>query len=244
MKKDLICFATVTLARSRSEEKIILKSLRALSQTDLPMVVVDGGSSKNFISDLKSIPRINIKRETKGNLFTQVRQALKEASIRYPFVFYSESNKFEFLSKKSKDFLRDARVLIQSDQNLGMILASRSKKSTTTFPKFQRLEESLINKLLCHLLKKKSIVDFTYGPRIINASLIRYLEDISLDLGWGWMSFLLFAAKAENKKIYSTTLEALCPKNERMETKVDTKFRLKQFQDHLSAIDYGISILQ
>lgn len=244
MNKDLICFATVTLARSRSEEKIILESLKALSETGLSMVVVDGGSSKDFIADLKSIPRINIKRETKGNLFTQVRQALKEASVRYPFIFYSESNKFEFLFKKSKDFLRDARVLIQSDQNLGMILASRSKKSIATFPKFQRLEESIINELLCYLLKKKSTVDFTYGPRIINVSLIRYLEDISLNLGWGWMSFLLFAAKAENKKIYSTTLEALCPKNERMETKSDTKFRLRQFQNHLSAIDHGVSIFQ
>ena len=56
MKKNEIAIATITRVRDAEEDILLREAMRSLSKQDIPVVVVDRGSSQDFISFLKSLP--------------------------------------------------------------------------------------------------------------------------------------------------------------------------------------------
>lgn len=227
--------STITLAHSPHEEKQIIDSLGLLSKLDLPVVVCDGGSPDSFLNQVKKINGVIITPQPSGGLLNQVRESLNRAAGIYPYVFYTESNKFAFFNDQLSFFLDEANKIIKRSHP-GVIVTSRSPESFSTYPPFQRQTETFINMLLAEFLGATELVDYSYGPRIIDSGLIPYLNQVTTDFGWGWMSYIVLMAKKINKEIKTVNFNLPCPKNEQGETEKDKIFRLRQFNNHISAI--------
>lgn len=234
MSPEGIGVSTITLARTPNEEKQIVDSLKVLSKLNLPIVVCDGGSPADFLDQLKKIEGIIITPQPGGSLLNQVRESLNTAAAAFPYVFYTESNKLDFFSRQLLFFLDEANKIIKQSHP-DVIVASRSPESFSTYPPFQKQTESITNLLLADFLETK-IQDYSYGPRVIDSQLISSLNSIGTDLGWGWMSYILFAAKNNRQEIKSLEIDLPCPQNEREETAKDKRLRLKQLDDHIRAI--------
>ncbi len=232
--------STVALARTKLEAKTILDTLRLLSKINIPIVVADGGSPKKFLNEIRKIHNVIIEKKKKDDLFSQVKQSLYKASKLGRAIFYLESNKYLLVKTELPKILKKAKKIITKDPEFGLILISRNKKSFETFPKFQRAEEQFLNKLTISLLHLKK-TDYSYGPRILNSSHIKYLKNIHADLGWGWPSFILFTYHKLRKKIYSISVDGVCPVEERVENEEDQRYRLRQLKENLKGIELSLN---
>lgn len=244
MSCEKLAVSTITFARNEKEENLILEGLSSLSAKKVPSIfVVDGGSRKEFLEQLKTIPKIFLISSLGDGLQNQIAESLKKAKESgAPFIFYTESNKAWFFKEKADEFIEKALNLAEKDPAFGMAIASRTPESFSTFPPFQRYEESVVNKLIADFGGLEQNGDYTYGPRIISSSLIPYLDRISGDLGWGWMSFLLIVGKRLGKNIHTVSLDLPCPPDEQKETEKDKVYRLKQFKNQVDAIYQAVTI--
>lgn len=237
MRIENLSVSTITLARNKNEAVKICDSLKVLSKHFPIVVAVDGGSSPSFLKDIRNIPHVRILSE-KGGLVTQVKRSLQEAARENKqFILYTESNKLAFFENSLSRFLELADSYIH-DPNCGVILPCRTSDSFATFPPFQQITEGFLNLVLSKFTMSE--LDYTYGPRIISASLLSSLNEIGDDMGWGWMSDIILAAKKQNKKIIGIEVDLPCPIDERAETEKDKRHRIKQLRDHLLTIERNL----
>lgn len=239
MSAERLTISTITWARDKKEEKSIYGSLSTLSNKNIHIVAVDGGSSEEFLNNLKNLRNISIIRSLKKGVQNQAVESLNKAQSYSEYVFYTESNKGDFFRNNLDEFLSKANSIIDKDPNAGVILPSRTKESFSTYPVFQQQSESFLNTILGEFLNKKAI-DFSYGPRIITGDLIPYVGQLPRDISWGWMTYLLFVAENLGKNTYAVDLDLPCPKDERIETESDKLFRLKQLRNHIEAVEEGL----
>lgn len=230
--------ATLTFARSESEEKLIFDSLQILSKKVSCLVVVDGGSEIKFLRKIKKIPNIKLI-INHGTFIEQVKASLKEAVRRSNVVLYTESDKKYFFSNSLEQFLTRSEPYLLDD-NFGIILPSRDKQSFLSFPKFQQQTEKFLNSTISHFLKKK--LDYTYGPRIISRELVSYLDDVNKDITWGWMTYVLLKAYKNNKTIHGVELY-LPDINNQKEDSMNKIYRISQLEAHLEAFKMAQSYL-
>ena len=240
MDKEKMIASTITWARSPNEERAIIDSITELSTRDFKaIVVVYGGSSKQFLDELSAIPKTTIitNADNKG-LQYQVVESLRRASKENAgWVFYTESNKFHFFKDKLDEFLSTANSYMSQDKNCGIILPLRSKRSFMTFPPFQREAETVINNAI--QVVTNQALDCTYGPRIISSDLLECLDELPEGIDWGWMSYVLTVAHKKGKSIYGVELDLDCPKDDRAEGTKEKLLRIKQLGDHIRAIHYA-----
>ncbi len=243
MSYERLVFSTVTLAKTREEEETIVRGIEMLSSKNIPsLIIVDGGSSSDFIARLGAIPRTSLVQKG-GGLFVQTKEALNKASGESsPYIFYAESNKEQFFKTSLDEFVQKAFEHMERDPNCGIVLPSRTSGSFATFPSFQREEELSLNRLLKELMGRAGDEDFAYGPRIILRDLIPYLNRASKEIGWGWMSYLLIIVNRLGKSIYTIPLELPCPEKERGETRADKLYRLEQFRNHIDGINEALIV--
>jgi hypothetical protein len=96
--------------------------------------------------------------------------------------------------------------------------------------------------LIARLIGEDGATDYTYGPRIMSSTLVSYLDRITEDVGWGWMSFLTIIAKRLGKSVHSVVLDLPCPEEERSEGEAERIFRLSQLKDHVSAMTQAMRL--
>jgi hypothetical protein len=149
-------------------------------------------------------------------LLSQVKESLNTAAASFPYVFYTESNKLNFFSRHLLFFLDEANKIIKQSHP-GVIVASRSPESISTYPPFQKQTESITNLLLADFLETK-IQDYSYGPRVINSQLISFLNNIETDLGWV-DELYSFCRKKQPAEIKSLELDLLSQKRKRRNRK-------------------------
>lgn len=240
MPAEKFTVSTITWARDRREEDLVYDSLSKLSSKNIHVIAVDGGSREEFLDKIKTLRNISIFRSSKEGLQNQILESLNKAQTSSKYVFYTESNKNDFFKNHLDEFLSEAAKIIDKDSNVGIILPSRTEESFSTYPVFQKKSESFLNMTLNELLDKKT-VDFTYGPRVIASDLIRYIGQLPKDIGWGWMTYLLFIAKKLGKNIHAVDLNLSCPQNERENTPSEKLLRLRQLKNHIQATEEGLS---
>src|SRR5690349_19861581 len=101
MKTNDLFIATISLARSEDEEKLLRTSLKQLAELGIPVCITDGGSTESFVEFLQSIPHFVVK-QAKG-LWPQAKLSITtaiESGAKY--VFYTEPDKLEFFSNHLK----------------------------------------------------------------------------------------------------------------------------------------------
>ncbi len=193
---------------------------------------VDGGSSDKFLSKAKEISNLFMVR-SEGGLVSQVKRSLNEAlKTNADYILYTESDKQLFFQDKIDAFSSLSSEILPT--NPGMILASRTQESFSTFPPFQRRAEHFLNDMLANITG--NVCDYSYGPRILSRDLLPHIDDLGESMGWGWMTYLVLAAHRLNKEVKNIELSLPCPPDQQGETENDKKYRLQQLQQHLYVI--------
>jgi len=238
MSYEKYTISTITYGRSHEEERRIARGLRALSAKHIPTIIAsDGGSSVPFLDELQKIPNVRIVRAAQKGLFPQVTESLQKAGeTDQPYIFYTESDKARFFEQGLDEFIAIATDIAERDAHFGLIIPARNQQSFSAFPPFQQDTESSVNGIIDRLTNQDEKRDYLYGPKIVAKSLIPYLEKVSDDIGWGWMSYLAIIAHRLNKTNYTVSLDLPTPAENENEDEEEKLLRLKQMRDHFNGI--------
>jgi hypothetical protein len=229
MSTNEMCIATISLARNKEEEKLLLTSLEQLAALEIPVYITDGGSSNNFIHPLQSIPHFKIFK-AKG-LWPQAKMSITEAAKSgAKFIFYTEPDKQEFFSKHLKKMLKQISV----DEKTGVILASRFANGFSTFPPFQQMTEATINNCCKEIIGKE--IDYCYGPFLFNSQLIPVLESLDDNIGWGWRPFVFAVAHSMGLNVTNFKGDFFCPYEQRKDDAAERIYRMKQLTQNINGL--------
>ena len=143
------------------------------------------------------------------------------------YLLYTEPDKQFFFEHRLKDFLEAA----SNHPEAGVILASRSRESLLTFPPMQRYTEGVINHLCGELMGVPC--DYSYGPFLLNRTLVPFVESLDPRLGWGWRHSLFRTAHRQGLRVVPVTDDYPCPDNQRSEDDEDRAHRMRQLSENV-----------
>ncbi|MDX1950627.1 MAG: hypothetical protein SFY81_00495 [Verrucomicrobiota bacterium] len=227
--------ATMTLARSKMEERLLLRSLRLLVNSGFKVIATDGGSPATFV---KSVRSLGVQLESppeSGGLVGQVLRSLRLAANEGEWIFYTEPDKELFFEGQLLPFLKMA-----SKKGAGLFLAARDNAGFMSFPEMQQKAERFTNEVTSELLGIKA--DYTYGPFLFPAWLAAELHEVPEPFGWGWRPYLFGRAVKRKVPIVPITMRLPCPDHQKRETTKDRVYRLKQMKQNLDGLVAGISL--
>lgn len=229
MNKALVSIATITLARNTDEERLLKKSLSALAQLAIPIYLTDGGSSVEFVQFLATLPNVIVLPTQKG-LWLQAKSGLEAAAKTTPFVFYTEPDKLALFTHHLARFFQE----IEIKENTGVYLLSRSKKAFESFPPFQQMTETTINKCCAEVIGED--YEYTYGPFLINSKIIEHLKNIEHNIGWGWRPYAFAAAKKLGFDIHSYVGDFFCPADQHKNDNEESRYRMRQLIQNITGL--------
>jgi hypothetical protein len=229
-KKDL-SIATITWARDSGEEALLRLSLAQLALVDIPVFITDGGSQNSFLEFLESFPHFTILRPKTKGLWAQARNSLTEARhSNTPFIFYTEPDKFDFFSKHLPGIIDK----IRPTEQCGIWMASRSDKGFASFPSFQQMTETTINKCCAEVIGR--VIDYNYGPFLLNRDLVQHLDHLPEDIGWGWRPYAFNMARRLGYTIECSVEDFFCPTDQREDNQEERKYRMRQLNQNIQGL--------
>lgn len=229
MNKTEAVIATISLARSRKEERLLKASLSQLSLLNLPVFVTDGGSPQGFVTWLRRLPNFTVLQAPAKGLLPQIKSSMEEAvKTGRQFVFYTEPDKDAFFKTGLQKMLAAAKG------DTGITMASRSARGFASFPLFQQMTEATINRCCEELTGLKA--DYCYGPFLLHKKLVEQLHNLRQDVGWGWRPFLFAAAHRLGYKIETFEDHFLCPEDQREDDNAERIYRMKQLEQNIRGL--------
>lgn len=217
MKSDIVV-STISWIRTSEERAIVLETINALSKLEIPIVIVDGGSSADDKEKIKAIPHV-VLLEAKG-LTNQLILSHREAAKRGEYLFYLQSDKLEFARKSAGEMVETYRAL--PDQ--GMLIPVRTQESIDSYLSYQWQVEEFLNFFISDYIGIKN--DYYAGPKIYPATLVKYLDNLKLDIGWGIEAYFYALAKRLGMKLDFTPVISTAPID--VDNEEDTKnYRLR-----------------
>ena len=228
-----ICIATISLARSEAEEKVLQASLAQLAHLGLPVYITDGGSSQSFIEVLQSFSNFSVL-HARG-LWPQAKASIIEAANKSEFVLYTEPDKLDFFSNHLPKILEQPLY-----QSIGVMLASRSSLGFSTFPPFQQMTENMINQCCKEVMGKN--VDYCYGPFLFNSKIMSYMNLVNENCGWGWRPFLFTIAHRLGFTLESYQNDFRCPPDQRVDNEAERIYRMKQLTQNINGLIEAIAV--
>jgi hypothetical protein len=226
-----VCISTVTLARTDEEEDALRRALQALSALQFPTYVSDRTSRPGFSDFLTSLAHVNTTEPDGPGLLGQVRASLRAALDSKPgFILYTEPDKEHFFQRGLLEFVDEAA----DEREVGLIFAARSDESFATFPAMQRYTEGVINQLWEGCGGPSG--DYSYGPMLIRPNLVRCLDALDANVGWGWRHFLAGATLASGQRILHRVGHYPCPLDQRHEDDDDRLHRMRQLAENLRGL--------
>jgi hypothetical protein len=231
MDKTKIVIATMTWARDEQEEQLLRESLTLLSQENITTFVADGGSNPQFVKFLHNLPNFYLIDAPSTGVFPQVKHSLK-ATVHSgaSFILYTEPDKKLFFNGKLIEFISKS----PAEENVGIIIASRSADSFSTFPGFQQYSETVINNLCAEIIGETG--DYTYGPFLFNRKLIDCLHLADDKIGWGWRPFLFAMAQRKGYKIIRLEGDYPCPAEQQSDDRSEKLYRMKQLSQNIEGL--------
>jgi hypothetical protein len=223
-----VAIATITWARSAGEEALLRRSLTRLAASGLPVAIADRVASATFTAFLQGLDSASLTVPQQQGLVPQVQASMALAArAGRPFILYTESDKEFFFEHRLHDFLRRA----PAEPDVGVVLASRSARSFQTFPPMQRYTESVINDLGTDLLG--SAGDYSYGPFLVNATLLPKIATLEHRLGWGWRHATFVAAHRAGLRVVHITDDYACPEDQGSEDHAERVHRMRQLSQNI-----------
>src|SRR5687767_1300819 len=118
-----VAVATITWPKSTDEEVLLGRSLQSLGEAGLPVAVADRGTSAAFSHAIRQLPGFRATIPHQPRLVAQVKASIAlAATFDTSFILYAESDKETFFKDSLRDFLDRA----PDDQDVGVVVASRS----------------------------------------------------------------------------------------------------------------------
>jgi hypothetical protein len=202
------------------------------------VILADGGSISGFADQLRGIPGVTVSATpgTGPRLVAQVRLALTMAgNSGSPYVLYTEPDKQAFFEHRLMSFLD---TVTASRADTGISFPARDAASFATFPPGQQSTERLFNDLASETLGITS--DFLYGPLLIRSDLLPHLEDLPIDLGWGWRIFLLTVTHRLGLPLLPWVADLPCPSEQRGEDDEQSRtYRIEQLAQNVRGLALG-----
>jgi hypothetical protein len=234
MHAEDVAVATMTWARSSSEEIVLRRSLQTLSAVGLPVAVADTGTNTPFAAFLATLSGFDVVIPDERGLVAQVQTSLARAAMFHrAFILYTEPDKEWFFEHQLADFIERA----PETSNTGVVLAARSAQALATFPPMQRYAEGVINHLVGDALGPAG--DYSYGPFLIARDLIPHVIAMNRSLGWGWRHAAFLRAAQQGSSIHQVIDQYVCPVDQRQEDEGDRLHRLRQLEENIEGVVAG-----
>jgi hypothetical protein len=222
MELSQIAIATITWARSPTEDVLLRRSLEVLADTGLPVAIADEGGNVTFDAFLRRLGGATLTVPHRKGLAGQVQASVAlAATFNKDFIFYTEPDKESFFADGMNSFLRR----VPHEMDVGVAMPSRSARSFESFPPMQRYTEGVINHLCAERMDVAS--DYCYGPLLINGMLLPHIAAIPNDLGWGWRSSTCLAAHRAGLRIVHLEGDYPCPPHQQCEDAAERNHRLR-----------------
>ncbi|MFL6257496.1 MAG: hypothetical protein ACJ74T_21020 [Pyrinomonadaceae bacterium] len=225
-----VAVATMTWARDAAEERLLRESLCVLADLGAPVFVTDGGSGRSLLDFLRDIPHFRVLEAGVPGVWRQARTSIEAAAEAATFILYTEPDKRDFFRDGLREFISEA----PADEDVGVVLASRSAESFATFPEFQRHTETAINRCCAELLDVEA--DFTYGPFLLNRALVPHLGRATAHDGWGWRPYAFGTAHALGYRICQVEKNLPCPPEQREDDRAERLYRIKQLGQNIQGL--------
>ncbi len=226
-----LCVCTISLARDGQEARLICRALQQLSSTGIRVIVSDGGSPASVVDFIRALPNVSLVAPKGRGLVPQIRAALPAAAqLKTRFVLYSESDKALFFEHHLAEFIAQA----PDDDEVGVVLASRTPKSFATFPPLQRFAETALAHLTSEITNHPT--DYSYGPFLLNSALIPRVETIGDTLGWGWREFMFAIAARSGYRVTHVAGDYECPPDQLHEGDAERVHRMRQLSQSVEGL--------
>jgi hypothetical protein len=207
---------------------LLERSLGRLSQTGLPIIVADRGTSASFTDRLRRLSNLQVVVPAEQNLVRQIQAGFELAArLGRHVILYVEPDKEEFFSDRLLDFIQQAPAADRT----GVVLASRSSAAFATFPPMQRHTERVFNGLCAEVTGTRG--DYCYGPFLMDRDLSAHVLQIDPALGWGWRPSTFVAAHRQGLRLVHVIGEHTCPDGQRDEDDAERRHRIRQLSQNL-----------
>lgn len=235
MNTQSLAIATISWARDAHEATVLTSSLTQLSTFGLPLFITDASSDVAYVAGLQGLPNAMVMGPVKG-LWLQTKSSIDAAAATgAEWIFYAEPDKLHFFTQH----LRQMLAQIEVDDRNGIYLASRSAAAFATFPAFQQMTETTINRCCAELMGKE--LDYIYGPFLMNAKLVPYLQSMPDGLGWGWRPYTFMLAHRLGLSIEGFSGDFYCPEDQRQDDQTERIYRMKQMAQNMEGLAAGSS---
>jgi len=223
--------ATMTWARDAGEEALLRRALALLAGLGLPVFVTDGGSPASFLDFLRSFPHVTVLAPPKPGLWMQTRTSLRAAhDAGTPTILYTEPDKAGFFATALPPLLAEAAP----DDRSGVLLFSRSGRGFASFPAFQQMTETTINRCCREVIGEP--VDYVYGPFLLNRAVVPHLETLPETVGWGWRPYAFNVARRLGYPLRAVTGDFMCPDDQRQDTPAERIYRMRQLVQNIEGL--------
>jgi hypothetical protein len=232
MKCDEVAVATMTWARDAEEGLLLREALPRLSDLGVPVFVTDGGSDEGLLEFIRRLPNFRLTEAGAPGVWRQARASIEAAAelTSAKFVLYTEPDKSDFFGRGLRGFVAGA----EAGEDVGVVLASRSTESFATFPEFQRQTETAINRCCAEVLGVEA--DFTYGPFLLNRTLVPHLNGAADSLGWGWRPYAFGTARRLGYRIGYVEAHLPCPAGQREDDASERLYRIRQLGQNVEGL--------
>lgn len=230
--KSKVAIAAPSLIRTKEEEKIVIETISNLNLLNIPIIITDGGSPKKAKSKIKKLSNVTLY-EAKGltnQLFTSFKQAQKIAEN----IFYLHTDKLDFSKNIARDMINKFEF-----QKKTIFIPTRTKESFSTYPVFQQEIENFLNLFISDYIGIKN--DYYFGPKIFPSSLVKHLDQVNIDLGWGIEAFFYVLAKRLKLNFEFYTCFVNAPKDLGSVDEIK-RYRLKIVSDQISGFSLGLEV--
>lgn len=230
MDLQKIAIVTISLVRDQHEEELLRLSLKALSSLGIPVFITDAGSPESFVNYISQLANFNVLKAKGEGLWAQAETSLQHAANSCAdFIFYTEPDKLDFF-RLVPAMLGD----IQINQNTGVILTSRTPAGLASFPAFQQMTETTINNCCAEIIGQE--VDYTYGPFLLNASVVPHLRSLPGDIGWGWRTYAFSTAARLGLEVTAYAGDYLCNKSAEEDEASERQYRMTQLVQNIRGL--------
>ena len=231
MDSSAVGVTTMSWARLPEEEASLLRSLSRLARCGYPVAVADRGTRPHFTNALREIPGVRVVVPTAVGPAGQMKASVSVAStFGTRYLLYVEPDKEDFFANRLRDFVERA----PDEDDVGIVLASRSTDSLATFPPMQQYTETVANHLCANVLG--TIGDYTYGPFLMHRNLLPHMAVVDAELGWGWRPSVFAAARRQALRLVHVVGDHPCPADQRNENDDDCRHRMRQLSENIMGL--------
>jgi hypothetical protein len=231
---DLTIFTT-TLYKddpvSQVRQNLARKFIENTEKLNVKLVIVDGGSSEDFINYVRSKKHVELIIETGAEMGKSRRDALQAAISNYntPYYFWVEPEKDDLIKPESLA----AMIAGLREDKTDIVVPRRSNKAS--MPRFQAWIEDRANKRANRLMKETpdEILDLWFGPKMFNKEGARYFLNYKGQLDkWDSIIKPVIEAYQDGKRISSADVSYTYDESQKGSEEKDRQMKGKRVQQY------------